>query len=248
MRADLYEEMYKLEEGYWWHVAKRRLVKSWLDREVQGYGDRVYVDIGCGTGKMLEEMTKWRKWKKVLGLDGASEALGFCRKRGVGVVKKADFEKKLPLGNTSVDVISSLDVVEHIRKDTALIREFYRVLKPGGLVIVTVPAYKWLWTYWDDILKHKRRYTGKEIRRKFERGGFEVVRQSYFYSYLLPVAMVFRLVKTLVPKRKLASDFIGLPAWANGLMLRAAQGEEWLLEKRELPIGLSVVCLARKSE
>ena len=98
-------------------------------------------------------MKKWKQWKKVIGLDGADEALAFSKKRGIKSVKKADFEKKLPLLNNSVDVITSLDVVEHIEKDQELLKEFFRVLKPGGYTIILVPAENFLfkrivWPLW----------------------------------------------------------------------------------------------------
>ena len=246
MRKDLYGEMYKLEEVYWWHVAKRRLVREMLSGRLSGFGRKVYVDCGCGTGKMLEEMGKWKKWKKVIGLDGADEALRFCRKRRIKNVMKADFEKRLPLEDESVDLITSLDVVEHIRSDQALLDEFWRIAKPGGLVVITVPAYQWLWTYWDDILKHKRRYRRGGLAEQLRKSGFKVERISYFYSYLLPMAVLFRIVKSLGPNLKRSSDFVALPSWANQLLLALSSAETKVVSRYSIPTGVSVVTVARK--
>ena len=246
MRSDLYKEMYELEESYWWHVAKRRLVKMFLQQYLTSFSDKEYVDVGCGTGKLLEEKKKWKKWKRVIGLDGSDQALNFCRRRGITEVRKEDFEKKLTLKTESVDVITCLDVVEHVEKDQELLKEFYRVLRPGGYSVITVPAYQWMWTYWDDILGHKRRYTKIEVELKFVKAGFKVTKISYFYSYLLPIALLFRFVKSFSPKTKGSSDFIALPHWVNQILLAFSAVETRLVKNVTLPIGLSVVCVAQK--
>lgn len=247
MREDLFEEMYQLEEKYWWHVAKRRLVQGLLKARLSDYKNKVYLDVGCGTGKMLEEMSKWRDWKKTIGLDGSDEALRFCKKRQIAETKKADFEKKLPLDENSVDVITSLDVVEHINGDEKLLKEFWRVVKPNGYVVVTVPAYEWLWTYWDDILGHKRRYELIQLKKKVEKSGLEVEKISYFYGFLLPIAVFFRMLKSLMNKKS-ASDFITLPDALNNFLLKIIGIENTLIQKVNLPFGLSLVCIARKKK
>lgn len=246
MRKDLFDEMYKLEEHYWWHVAKRRLVKKLLEDHVDDYKSKVYLDVGCGTGKMIEEMSKWKNWKQVIGIDGSEEALKFSKMRGSTSVMMGDFEKTLPLTSESVNVISSLDVVEHVNNDKQLLAEFFRVLKNDGVVVITVPAYKWLWTYWDDMLEHKRRYRRSELEKKMVEAGFEIERVSYFYSYLLPIAMLFRVIKTIFPKKKSKSDFVAIPEWANQILLSLARWEAKVIDMISIPTGLSVVCVARK--
>ncbi len=246
MRKDLFEEMYQLEESYWWHVAKRHLVKTLAEEKMNSFKGKIYADIGCGTGMMLSEMKRWKRWKKVVGLDGSKEALKFCRQRGITEVKASDFESKLNLKDKSVDLITCLDVVEHVAKDKQLLGEFERVLKPKGVVVVTVPAYRWMWTYWDDILGHKRRYTREEMVKKMEQAGLVVEKASYFYSYLLPVAVFFRLLKTIVPRYKGASDFISLPQSINQILIRLAKWETKVAQKFDLPMGLSLVCVASK--
>lgn len=245
MRTDLYKEMYQLEANYWWHVAKRQLVKVLISNLKLKPHKTSLVDVGCGTGKFLEEMDKWANWEQLIGLDGADEALKFTRRRKAAQVKKADFEKRLPLADNSVDIITSLDVVEHIADDENLILEIGRILKPGGVVIITVPAHQWMWTYWDDILGHKRRHTRKSVSRLMKLANLETLKLSYFYSYLLPVALVFRFLKCKTGNAG-KSDFVTLPEWLNQALIKMAQLETWIINYINIPIGLSVVCLAQK--
>lgn len=245
MRTDLYEEMYQLEAKYWWHLAKRHLVKSLISQRYSNFDQLTLVDIGCGTGKFLEEMNLWQSWQDLIGLDGSDEALKYTGKRKVAKVKKADFEAKLPLESDSIDLITSLDVVEHIENDQALVNEFHRVLIPGGRVIITVPAHQWLWTYWDEILGHKRRHTVESVTQLANTAGLEVEKISYFYSYLLPIAWVFRLIKTKSDKAS-SSDFIALPDWINQILIGFSEIETEIVKRFKIPFGLSVVCVAKK--
>lgn len=245
MRTDLYSEMYELESTYWWHKAKRHLVKSIITRMKIDTHNSKLLDVGCGTGKFLEEMNTWNSWGELIGLDGSDEALKFTKKRKVANVKKADLEKEIPLKDNSIDIITSLDVVEHIENDQHLVREFNRVLKPGGSLIITVPAHQWLWTYWDDILGHKRRHNQASVEALMKQANLKVEWISYFYSYLLPIACVFRLIKSKTNKEN-SSDFVALPDWINRLLISFAEAETALIKYTKVPFGLSVVCVARK--
>lgn len=247
MRKDLYQEMFQLEETYWWHVAKRMLVKKFLSLYLKNFSDKKLVDIGCGTGKFLEEIKNFKTWDDLLGVDGSNDALNFTKKRNIALVKKADFEKKLPILDESFDVVTSLDVVEHIENDQNLINEFFRILKPQGITIITVPAHQWLWTYWDDMLGHKRRHTKKSVEVLFTNAGFKIEKISYFYSYLLPIAIVFRMIKSILPtNNKPSSDFIAVPKMINAVLLKTASVEKDIASLTNIPFGLSVVCVARK--
>lgn len=246
MRKDLYQEMYELEETYWWHVAKRMLVKKLLSLYINDYSNKKLVDIGCGTGKFLQEMNVWQDWQALLGLDGSDEAIKFTKERKIAQVKKADFETKLPIKSNSYDVVTSLDVVEHINDDQHLIHEFYRVLKPGGIAIITVPAHQWLWTYWDEMLGHYRRHNKQSVSRLFNNAGFTIEKLSYFYSYLLPIALIFRALKSRKTKDEQASDFIKVPQIINMFLLSKAFVEKESIKYINIPFGLSVVCVAKK--
>lgn len=229
--------MFETEQTYWWHVAKRRLVTSFIPK-----GQKI-LDIGCGTGAMMLDLTKNGDF--VSGVDGSPESLKFSKSRGLKKVSQADFEKKLSEKNSHFDIVTCLDVLEHISNDDQLLREFHRILKPGGKVYLTVPAYQALWTYWDVMLGHKRRYRKSNLVAKIEKNGFTVVWSSYFYSFLLPVALVFRILKNT--SRRQTSDFVKLPDIINNALLLLCQLERKVLNVITLPFGLSIIIIAQKT-
>ena len=245
MLSDLISEMYRLEETYWWHVAKRRMVFSSLTPYLKSRkGVLQFVDVGCGTGMMLTELSSYGN---ATGIDGSAQALIFCKKRGLDDVVMADLAHTWPLRTGMADVVTMLDVLEHLDSDAFALREVHRVLKPGGLFVLTVPAYPALWTYWDEALGHKRRYRRTRLVEKLHRTGFVVVRRSYFYTYLLPLAIFFRLAKTLLGHRaRTHSDFVGLPPLMNRILLILSTVETEIVKRASLPAGLSIICVCKK--
>lgn len=245
MRTDLISEMYQLEETYWWHVAKRRLVTSLLQQELPSQGKlSPLVDVGCGTGAMLQDLSHIGP---AIGLDGSLLALEYCRRRGIESIVAANLEKSWPLMDQTASAVTMLDVLEHLENDGLALREVYRVLQPGGLFVLTVPAYPRLWTYWDEALGHKRRYRRSQLTQKLVGTGFSVLRSSYFYCYLLPIAVAFRLIKSLLGSRvKTRSDFVSLPQPFNRLLLSFSRIETACIRRTSLPTGLSIVCICRK--
>jgi len=184
---------------------------------------------------------------QIAGLDISEEALSFCKRRGLKDLIKSDFSKPLPIRSNSQHVVTCLDVAEHVDNDRSLFDEFYRILACGGYLFVTVPAYPRLWTYWDEILAHKRRYTKRELTEKLIASGFEMERISYFYSFLLPIAVVFRILKSLFgDRKKLTSDLIPISLPVNEFLLFIAGLERQVLRFGTLPFGLSLVCVCKK--
>ena len=113
-------------------------------------------------------------------------------------------------------------------------------------MIITVPAYKQLWTYWDDVLGHKRRYEKEGLKRKMKEAGFKVEKICYFYSYLLPLALFVRSIKSCSDDWKKDSDFVKVPNWVNQTLLALARVELEILKRADIPAGLSLVCVGRK--
>ena len=252
MREDLYKDLYDKEHTHWWHIGKRRIVYSLLRRYMpKGRPqDRRALDLGCGTGLNLEHL---ERYAQATGTDYFEEALDFCRERGHTRLCKAD-AAYLPFPGRHFDVATALDVIEHLDDDLAALSELYRVMKPGGILIVSVPAYRFLWTYWDDILGHRRRYTTRMLGDVAREAGFTLLKLSYSNALTLVPAIMVRFAKSLLYRaserrgnpRDPQTDFMTLPGPLNGALVGYYGLEARLLRRAGLPFGLSVVCVAQR--
>jgi ubiquinone/menaquinone biosynthesis C-methylase UbiE len=146
--------------------------------------------------------------------------------------------------------VLALDVIEHVEDDCQALAECRRILKVGGLLIVTVPAFMALWSPWDESLGHKRRYTAAELIQAFQKSGYSVKKSGYFYFFVFPMAILIRSAKRLVQKdaTSYSSDFIPLPRFLNSLLVQIGRLERWMINKLNLrfPFGLSVISVAIK--
>ena len=253
MRQDLYEDLYSKENSHWWHVGKRSIVYGLLNRYLPGNGSkdgRMALDLGCGTGQNLEHL---EEYATATGTDYFEEALRFCRERGHTMLARAD-AVDLPFADRTFDIATALDVIEHLDDDYAALKEMWRVMRPGGILIVSVPAYRFLWTYWDDILGHRRRYTTQMLREVSRRAGFRVRKVSYSNALTLAPAMVVRVSKSLMYKaaarqgkpRNPETDFVTLPAPINTALIKYYRLESRVLKRGRLPFGLSVVAVLQR--
>jgi SAM-dependent methyltransferase len=252
MREDLYEDLYVKEQDYWWHVGKRAIVYNLLEKYLPGRadGERKALDLGCGAGLNLDHLSKYAR---PVGTDFSEEALRFCRERGHTLLCKAD-AAGLPFPDAEFDIITALDVIEHLDDDHEALLELRRTMRPGGLLIISVPAYPALWSYWDDILGHRRRYTTRSMREAVERSGLVVRKVSYSNAIILPPAVAVRVMKSLRQKSADAggqggdpeTDFMPVPGWINRMLIAYYRWEARTLRRRRLPFGLSVVCVAQR--
>ena len=256
MRQDLYEDLYSKEHEHWWHVGKRSIVYGLLNRSLPREGGkaarngRMALDLGCGTGQNLEHL---QRYATATGTDYFEEALKFCRERGHTMLARAD-AVDLPFADSTFEIMTALDVIEHLDDDYLALKEMLRVMKPGGILIVSVPSYKFLWTYWDDILGHRRRYTTAMLRDVAERAGFRVRKLSYSNALTLVPAMAVRVLKNAryriankngsQPDPK--SDFIMLPRALNRALISYYGLESRVLRRGRLPFGLSVVAVLQR--
>lgn len=243
MKSDEYTRMYELEDRYWWFIGRRKLVK-WLLREHNPNGNEsVLFDLGCGTGLNL---SSFEDEFKTIGSDISKEALGFCRERNLDGLMNCRAEA-IALRNDSVDLVTALDVLEHVREDLAALREVHRILKPGGKLVAIVPAYGFLWSEHDEALHHYRRYVAREMRAKFTASGFEVERSTYFITALFFPVLFFRLWQGLRRTSIEASVSYRLPPpWINRLLVACLDMERALINHFNLPFGVSLIVVGRK--
>ncbi len=249
MNVEEYEKMYHLEDTYWWFQGRRAIIQDVLKTFMTSppRPGRV-LDVGCGTGLMLGSIASW----KPVGMDFSPLALEFCRSRGIDKVVQADVVR-LPFADGSMDLILALDLMEHVERDDLLIREFNRVLRPGGYLMATVPAHPSLWSDHDVALHHFRRYTQRSFRTLLKEGRFKPVKDSYGIFFMHPVIVVFRTLQKLWqrsmevdPTRRPKTHLIPLPKPLNQLLVGVLKAEAALLRWIDLPQGTSLVVLARK--
>jgi ubiquinone/menaquinone biosynthesis C-methylase UbiE len=237
-----YEAMYQLENTYWWYVARRELAVQLLKDEINGRGPVRILDVGCGTGA---NAYAFARIAPTFGVDASMDALHFCQNRGIETLTLSPVEE-LPFDFRSFDIVTALDVLEHTDDDLTSLREIHRVTKDGGLVLITVPAYGFLWSEHDEALKHRRRYTAHELRNKLVVTGFEVMRTSYFIATLFFPILALRIWQGLRKDstRPKTSIYV-LPDWINNSLIALLTLERKVFHRMNLPFGVSIVALAR---
>jgi len=244
MQQHTYSIMYAIEETHWWFAGRRRIISSFIQPLFRGIKESARIlDVGCGTGANLEMLSEFGAAE---GVDVSNEALTFCRQRGLNNVKLGEAEK-LPYPDESFDLVTGLDVVEHLDDDLAGLSEMRRVLKPEGVAVLFVPAFMFLWGVQDDISHHRRRYTMKQLKDVVVSAGFEIERATFAnITFFLPT-LVGRVLMRLTGFRpasenNLTISFLNKPL---GMVLGA---ESIWLRHFNLPIGVSAICVARKTK
>jgi len=227
-------ELAELEASYWWHVAKRELIVELLKRYAPPPAR--LVEGGTGAGCNLAALRELGY--DVTGFDVSPDAVNRCQQLGLHVVQH-DINEPWPIDEQSQDVVILLDVIEHCADVSAAWRNAKRVLRPGGLLIVNVPAIPWLFGPWDQALGHYRRYTARSLRREAVEAGVREIWQSYWNAFSLPPAIVVRTVQKLRRRIKPAV-FPRVSRSVNQLLIRTARIERCALRYWSLPCGLSL--------
>lgn len=251
MKREYYAEYRKVEDVHWWFVGRRRILLQLLGRYIgpNGMRERRILDVGCGTGTMLTHLASFGRAE---GVDIDDEAIGYCRERGLENVRLGE-AAALPYEDGTFDLVTALDVVEHLDDDTAALREMRRVLRPGGQLLVTVPAHRFLWGDQDEVNQHKRRYVARELSDRLTESGFDIVRLTYMNALLFPPIAAARLVRRLEhrvrPQTEAQSDFrYPAPAPVNFVLGHVFGAEGVVLRRMNIPLGVSIVALAKKPE
>jgi SAM-dependent methyltransferase len=239
-----YERMYEAEERQWWYAGMRALSLALLAgplAERARKGPVLILDAGCGTGNNLRHLARYGR---ALGVDLSEQALAFCRSRGVAAARAELLA--LPFPDARFDCVTSLDVIYHrwVTDDAAAVREMARVLRPGGLLLLRVPALRMLWGAHDEAVHSRHRYRRREVKRLLEGAGLVVVRATYANTVLLPLVAARRGLDRLTGRR--GSDVGFLPGPLEWAFRSVLEGEARVVKRFSLPLGTSVFALARK--
>jgi SAM-dependent methyltransferase len=242
MMQHTYPILYEVEESHWWHIGRRRIIAGFVNDICARVTDRRprILDVGCGTGANLKMLSEFGDAQ---GVDVSPDALAFCRERGLQTVKLGAAED-LPYEDGTFDLVTALDVVEHMDDDIVALREMRRVLRPGGRVLLFVPTFMWLWGVQDDVSHHRRRYRLSELRRIVTEAGFEVERTTYANITFLAPIFIMRKLMRLTGITTESENRINISA-LNGVLARILGAESILLRLMNFPIGVSGLCVAR---
>ena len=244
MQSHHYPILYEVEESHWWYLGRRRIIESLVEQICSNIdaANPLILDVGCGTGANLKMLARFGRAE---GVDISQQAVSFCRERGLECVKLGAVEQ-LPYENESFDLVTALDVIEHLDDDVAGLREIHRVLRPGGFVLIFVPAFMFLWGVQDDVSNHRRRYTLTSMLNAIRAAGFSVEQASYAnVSFFFPVLAVRTLMRWFGLRAETEYG-INIPVM-NGPFSQVFAAERFILKRGKLPFGVSAVCVARRS-
>lgn len=243
MEEYLYEHFYKIENEHWWFAARQKILREFMDQKLRLPDNIKLLDVGCGTGAILDTFSKRYD---AYGQDVSPQAVEFCRKRGITRVVQGTLDH-LPPEYRNFDFITLLDVLEHIDNDRGALRQVYALLNEHGRIFITVPAFPALWGAHDVVTHHKRRYVKQTLTDVVEAAGFTIEYISYFNFFLFPIAWLRRKLSRITGSSD-AND-MDVPAKPVNAILRSIfEFEKYLVPRLKFPYGLSLMCVARKNK
>jgi len=258
MNPEEYARMHALETDYWWFVGRRAIIGQLLDRIISpSHPPLQLLDLGCGTGANLPFLCEYLGAdSRVTALDYSPLALNFARTatRELPVSLLRGDALKLPFPDASFDIVSMLDVLEHLRDDSMAAQEIHRVLRPGGHLVLSVPAYKKLWSRHDEALQHYRRYERLELQQLLKRHHFQIRHLSFAMSPMPLAAWAWR--RFVLPFKKNVQTvengegaiLPSTPPFANKLLINYLKWDGRHMMQKPLPWGTSLVAIARRKD
>ncbi|MEM7345528.1 MAG: class I SAM-dependent methyltransferase [Chloroflexota bacterium] len=243
------------EDDHWWFGSRTRALHSVMGPYVNKTANTRLLDVGCGAGNMIHHLSEYGQVK---GLEIDERPVVVARERGYDV-DQFDATQQMPFDPNTFDAITTLDVIEHNEDDMAILADSYRILKPGGHIIITVPAFMWLWSHNDDINAHVRRYTRPELRDKLAKTGFKVNRITYNNFFVFPLAASLLLLRRNAEAQPdLASHHLDEEEYqvemepasppVNAVLTTVGKVEAGLMRMVNLPVGTSLIAIAEKPQ
>ena len=241
MDAAYYAEYAAAEDAHWWFVARRRILERVLD-DLRLPPDAAILEAGCGTGGNLALLARYGRLHALEIDEGAREV---ASRRGVTDVAAGALPRPIPFGSERFDLIAMLDVLEHVVDDRRALVNLRDRLKPGGRLLLTVPAYMFLWSRHDEVNHHQRRYTRSALVRLMRETGYDVRHATYFNTLLFPLVLGVRTLNNLLGRDE-GSDLAMPSPPVNKLLTQVFASERHLIPHTALPFGVSLLLVAQR--
>lgn len=241
MQPELYSDMARLELSHFWFRARRVVMATCLRRNQSDIPHGKVLDAGCGVGANLEVLGHFGT---VVGIELNHDACLYTVSKFPGQLAEGQLEK-LPFLDNTFAIVALLDVLEHIDDQQAVLRELTRSMQHGGVLLISVPAFRHLWSGHDIVHHHRRRYRSGELRRELEAAGLKVIYLSYFNTLLYPLVAISRLMarhRSSPPNSQMQT----LPNWLNTLFYAIFCCERLWLGRFSAPFGVSLVAIVKK--
>jgi len=238
----MYQKFHEVQKKHWWFRVKKNIVMDYVKRYISSNKCRKVLDVGCGSGLMLDGL---QQIGEVSGVDQSGEAVLYSKKNYLGKVKIGSLPNEIPFNDNYFNLITALDVIEHIEDDINSLRKIRDLLVDGGISIITVPAYMFLWSEFDELNMHKRRYTKNELIRKLEISGLKIIKISYYNTFLFPMIFIIRKAKKIL---KISStNELKIPnPYLNKLLESIFMMEKFYLKIFSFPFGTSIIAVVKK--
>lgn len=237
MEESEYKSMYEQESKHWWFKGRKRIFLSLIKKRYKK-GIKI-LDFGCGTGINIKAL---EKFGNVKGIDVSKESKRFCKKRGINV-KLLDISKKskkLGKYRNKFDLITSFDVLEHIDNDSIALKNLNDFLKDDGRLLITVPAFNFLWSNHDVVLHHKRRYAKKALKKLLEKSGFKIELLSYYNFFIFPAILIRKIINPKASSTEISNTKFN---WLFDIIYSL---EIIMINLGLIPWGSSIICMAKK--
>lgn len=252
---DYFKELFAVEEQHFWFRARNHMITT-LVRQIESSWESNYciLEVGCGTGNVLQHLEQSCSRGTVIGMDLYAEGLNFARERTHCSLVQGDVNA--PPFRADFDLIGLFDVLEHMPDDGQVLCDAYHLLKSGGTLLLTVPAHPSLWSYFDIASRHQRRYELPLLQQKLIRAGFQVKYLTLYMASIFPLVWLFRQFATLLAKKSSnaadhayemsVNEFKIIPIANKVLAFILKQEQHWISRRRRLPMGTSLVAIAQK--
>lgn len=242
MDSQKYQQMMEVEDKHWWFVGRRSLLEQMINKLTLPENAEIF-EAGCGTGGNLAMLARHGK---VYGMELNETARLFASDLKQGEIQPGCLPDDIPFPDRQFDLIVLLDVLEHLNEDTASLKALSTKLKPSGWLLITVPAFSWMWTRQDDLLHHKRRYVRGNLHQVVSSAGYNVSYVNYFNFFLFPLIAGIRILLKLFNQE--TNETAMPPQFINQILTSLFAFESHLIGRLSLPFGVSLLLLAQRNQ